>query len=245
MIQAKQFVDEALKMGFNFWSGVPCSYLKPFINYVIDDPKVRYVPASNEGDAVSIAGGNQLSGHRGVAIFQNSGLGNAVNPLTSFNHTFKIPVLLIVTLRGEPGGPADAPQHGLMGPVTTQMLETMQIKWEYFPTEKDQVGPALSRAVSHMDEHKLPFAFVMKKGSVEKYERQHSSRAVPMPWVKARTSGEPRAITTRTEMLRIVQAHAGWNDVVLATTGYTGRELYALEDRESQFYMVGSMGCIS
>ena len=59
MIQAHDFVNQALQQGFNLWSGVPCSYLKAFINYVIDDPKVRYIPASNEGDAVAIAGGNQ------------------------------------------------------------------------------------------------------------------------------------------------------------------------------------------
>jgi len=245
MIHAQKFVHAALRQGFNLWSGVPCSYLKPFINYVIDDPKVRYVPASNEGDAVAIAGGNQLTGHRGVAIFQNSGLGNAVNPLTSFHHTFKIPVLLIVTLRGEPGGPSDAPQHGLMGPITTQMLDTMQVKWEYFPTDEAEIEAALQRAVDHMDGEGLPFAFVMKKGSVEAYERQNSSPVVPTPWVKARTSGAPKAVATRNEMLKAVQATAGWNDPVLATTGYTGRELYALEDRDNQFYMVGSMGCVS
>jgi phosphonopyruvate decarboxylase len=33
--------------------------------------------------------------------------------------------------------------------------------------------------------------------------------------------------------------------VVIATTGYTGRELYACADRDNHFYMVGSMGCAS
>ena len=35
------------------------------------------------------------------------------------------------------------------------------------------------------------------------------------------------------------------NTVVLATTGFTGRELYAIDDRKNQLYMVGSMGCVS
>jgi phosphonopyruvate decarboxylase len=32
---------------------------------------------------------------------------------------------------------------------------------------------------------------------------------------------------------------------VLATTGFCGRELYAIEDRPNQLYMVGSMGCVT
>ena len=104
MIRAECFVEAVKKIGFGLWTGVPCSYLKPFINYVIDDPEQRYVAAANEGDAVAIAAGAQLGGLRAIVMFQNSGLGNAVNPLTSLTYTFKIPVLLIVTLRGEPGG---------------------------------------------------------------------------------------------------------------------------------------------
>jgi phosphonopyruvate decarboxylase len=50
-------------------------------------------------------------------------------------------------------------------------------------------------------------------------------------------------MASRTEILEAVQAAAQPGDVLIATTGYTGRELYALDDRPSQFYMVGSMGC--
>src|SRR5207253_2755623 len=84
-----------------------------FINYVIDSPSLRYIGATNEGDAVAIASGAELGGKRSVVMFQNSGFGNTVNPLTSLNAMFEIPVLVMATLRGEPGGPADEPQHGL------------------------------------------------------------------------------------------------------------------------------------
>jgi phosphonopyruvate decarboxylase len=46
-------------------------------------------------------------------------------------------------------------------------------------------------------------------------------------------------------MLRAVQEGTHADDIVVATTGYTGRELYALDDRSNQIYMVGSMGCAS
>src|ERR1700750_780678 len=117
---------------------------------------------ANEGDAVALIAGVALSGghRRGIAMMQNSGLGNAVSPLTSLTWTFRLPQLLIVTWRGQPGVP-DEPQHQLMGPITPQMLDTMEIPWETFPTEADQIGPALDRATAYMDATGRPYALVM------------------------------------------------------------------------------------
>jgi phosphonopyruvate decarboxylase len=84
-----------------------------------------------------------------------------------------LPQLLIVTWRGQPGV-ADEPQHALMGPVTPAMLDTMEIRWETFPTEADAIGPALDRAIAHMDETGRPYALVMQKGSVAPYELKDS-----------------------------------------------------------------------
>src|SRR5262249_9006431 len=102
MIQAASFVNQAGEMGFRLFTGVPCSYLKPLITSVIDPPGPEYVGAANEGAAVGGAAGADLAGRRAVVMFQNSGFGNAVNPLSSLNFPFRIPVLLIVTWRGEP-----------------------------------------------------------------------------------------------------------------------------------------------
>lgn len=244
MIRCGTFLSAARERGFRLWSGVPCSYLDPLINAVIDSDDLRYVAAANEGDAVAIAAGAELGGVRSVALFQNSGLGNAVNPLTSLTHTFRLPVLLIPTLRGEPGGAPDEPQHTLMGEITVPLLELMRIAWEHFPEEDAGVAPALDRALGHMTEHRRPYALVMRKGAVEP-RAGSSPLAVHAPprIVSAGTGAEPTL--TRTEALRTVQAGVRASDVVLATTGYTGRELFACDDRASQLYMVGSMGCAS
>jgi phosphonopyruvate decarboxylase len=236
------FVEAARQRGFGLWTGVPCSYLKPFINYVIDAPDLRYVAAANEGDAVAIATGADLGGVRAIAMFQNSGLGNAVNPLTSLSAIFRIPILVITTLRGEPGGPHDEPQHALMGPITTRMLDVMEIPWEYFPREDAEVEPALARVMTHMETRSLPYALVMKKGSVADWKLKSTPEPRPLA-PSAVPSGAAIARFTREAILRAVQATLRPADVVIASTGFTGRELYALEDRREQLYMVGSMGC--
>ena len=237
MIDAESFIEKWRNQGFDTYAGVPCSYLKPFINHVIESPELRYIGASNEGDAVAIA-----AGKRSVAMFQNSGLGNAVNPLTSLTYTFRIPILLITTLRGQPGGPTDEPQHELMGKITTDMLELMQVPWEYFPAEEDEVEPIMNRALGHMDGEGLPYALVMRKGSVAPTNLRGNFPVRDCKPVVARPASP---IATRRDMLLAVQAAASDTDVIVATTGYSGRELYACGDRPGQIYMVGSMGCAS
>ena len=244
MIQAGEFVGKARRLGFDFWTGVPCSYLTPFINYTIGDTGLTYISSANEGDAVATASGAALGGHRAVAMMQNSGLGNAVSPLTSLNHVFRIPILLIVTLRGEPGKP-DEPQHELMGQITPELLDVMQIPWGWFPDGADDVDKALDMAVSHMDTTGRPYALIMKKGTVAPYPLMPMSQkteSVPLdkPNKKA-TAQEP---VSRHDVLKQLVATSDVSDTVLiASTGFNGRELYAIEDRPNQLYMVGSMGC--
>ncbi|MGY8845473.1 MAG: thiamine pyrophosphate-binding protein, partial [Gammaproteobacteria bacterium] len=103
MIQAEEFILPLKNQGYDWYAGVPCSFLTPLINYVISASSLNYVSAANEGDAVAIAAGASIGGKKSVALMQNSGLGNAISPLTSLIHTFKIPVLIICTHRGEPG----------------------------------------------------------------------------------------------------------------------------------------------
>jgi phosphonopyruvate decarboxylase len=245
MIQPSCFIHQARERGFRLFTGVPCSYLEPFINYVLDAPELEYVGAANEGDAVAIAAGADLAGRRSVVMFQNSGLGNAVNPLTSLNAPFRIPALLIVTWRGEPGGAPDEPQHELMGQITQRTLDLLGIRWEFFPTSEAEVAPALTRAVEHMDETGLPFALVMRKGSVAAHALR--SRPAPSPLAIGALPAAvwPATPPGRDDVLRCVQAALRPGDAVIATTGYTGRALYALGDRPSQLYLVGSMGCAS
>jgi phosphonopyruvate decarboxylase len=116
MIQADFFVRSLREAGFRLFSGTPCSYLTPLINRVIDSPETEYIGATNEGDAVAIAAGAELGGWPGVVLFQNSGLGNAVNPLTSLTTPFRIPILIITTWRGRPGDRADEPPVSLTSP---------------------------------------------------------------------------------------------------------------------------------
>ncbi|MEA3151173.1 MAG: phosphonopyruvate decarboxylase [Gammaproteobacteria bacterium] len=254
MIEAQHFVEAARTRGFEWYAGVPCSYLTPFINYVLQDSSLHYVSMANEGDAVALIAGVALAGgaggtyRRGVAMMQNSGLGNAVSPLTSLTWTFRLPQLLIVTWRGQPGV-ADEPQHALMGPITPAMLDTMEISWELFPTEPGAIGPALDRATAHMDATGKPYCLLMQKGSVAAFPLEPGGsmkrRIATAAAVIGPQHATPETRPSRADALRrVIRQTPIGSTAVFASTGFCGRELYAIDDRPNHLYMVGSMGCV-
>ncbi len=241
MIAAGDFLEPARALGYDFYSGVPCSFLTPLINRVISDPQLHYVGAASEGEAVAIAAGAWLAGRKTVVMCQNSGLGNTVNPLTSLNWPFCIPSLLIVTWRGQPGL-KDEPQHELMGQVTGRLLDTIRVPHAPFPKSPGEIAGVLEAAESSMTESGLPFALIMEKGSVgDEALDQPAPPAPPAGRMEDRTSSGARP--SRAEVLQKILDLVPENAAVIATTGKTGRELFTLDDRRQQLYQVGSMGC--
>jgi phosphonopyruvate decarboxylase len=240
VIAADAFLDPARARGFGFYTGVPCSFLTPIINRVIGDPALEYVGATSEGEAVAIAAGAWLAGQKTVVMCQNSGLGNAVNPLTSLSFPFRIPTLLVVTWRGQPGI-HDEPQHELMGQITGNLLDTMRIAHRPFPATPEDVEPALALAEAEMARSELPFGLVMAKGTV-RGEGLAEKPPEPRPAGARRDYREHGPHPTRLEVLErflgVVPDGAG----VIATTGKCGRELFTLADRPQHLYQVGSMG---
>ncbi|WP_406430656.1 phosphonopyruvate decarboxylase [Streptomyces sp. NBC_00631] len=247
MIQARDFVDRALARRFDSYAGVPCSFLTPLINRVIGDARTGYVSAANEGDAVAMAAGAWIGGRRGVALMQNSGLGNALNPLTSLVHTFRIPVLVICTHRGAPGV-ADEPQHALMGRITDTLLETMAVPSARFPDEPDAIAGVLDDVDQRFGKRE-PAALVLERGCCAPYPLAAAEPAPRAATAAVEGRGHVLAAGQRSPrqalLETVVEIGAAPRTVVVATTGYTGRELYALADRPNHLYMVGSMGCAS
>lgn len=240
MITAAEFVHEAVARGFDFYTGVPCSYLTPLINGVLSDRALHYVGAASEGEAVAIAAGAWLAGRRTVVMCQNSGLGNAVNPLTSLNAPFRIPTLLITTWRGRPGEP-DEPQHEVMGRITQDLIRLMELDQAAFPAAPDEIAPAFDHAVARMEANSLPFAWVLRKGDVVE---GLLDQPPPTLRLKGRREdlAEGGARPTRAAILQRFLDFADARTAVVATTGKCGRELFTLADRPQHIYQVGSMG---
>ena len=194
------------------------------------DPAIKYIAATSEGEAVGIASGCFLAGSIPVVLMQNSGLGNAINPLTSLNLVYEIPFLILISLRGEPGIP-DAPEHIVMGPITEKMLELIGIEYEFLVESQSHVEEQLARAYRKIVQTNKPCALIVKKGIFE------SGHSLPV---------EANKLLPRYEAVKTVLSGLKGNEFIVSTTGMISRELYDIkEDDNKNFYMIGSMGCAS
>lgn len=240
MLETKTFGNHLKALGFDFYTGVPCSFLKDLINYSINECK--YIAATNEGDAVAIAAGAYLGGRKPIVLMQNSGLTNAVSPLTSLTYPFQIPILGFVSLRGEPGL-QDEPQHELMGEITGKMLDLMKIKWAFLSPVEHVARKQVQKAADFIEKQET-FFFVVKKGTFtsEKLNNDVSEKSENK---KKTGKTDVDEVPSRYETLRTINQSKDENTIQLATTGKTGRELYEIEDAANNLYMVGSMGCAS
>ena len=240
MISADEFLIPAEKLGYNFYTGVPCSFLTPFINRAISSKQIDYVGAASEGEAMAIAAGAWLAGRKTVVMCQNSGLGNCVNPITSLNYPFRIPTLLITTWRGQPGV-KDEPQHELMGQITQSIMELMQIQYIEFPHALEKITQTLNAAELVMKKNSLPFGLIMKQNSIKSENLdQFIFKVKPIGVYKDRQTGSIE--TNRYKTLEEVVKISTDQTAIIATTGKCGRELFTIYDRPQHIYQVGSMG---
>ena len=109
---------ELISKGYNFFTGVPDSALKPFQNAILES-NFEHVIATNEGQAVGIAFGAEITGKKTCVYLQNSGLGNIINPLTSLCIPFKVEPLLII------GHRHTLEQHKVMGESDEKILKAI------------------------------------------------------------------------------------------------------------------------
>jgi len=225
--------------GVREFAGVPCSILDPIVAAAEKDPSVSYVPASVEGEAVAIAAGAWLGGSLGAVLLQNSGLGNTINPLASLAIPYGIPMVMIVSWRGEPGKP-DAVHHYPMGAATPGLFELFGIPIEILNESSDLVAVA-ARACDLAVSNRRPSAIVVPRGLFPKQpppkaRDPHPGFGASAP---ARVFSGSTLLSRAEVMPRLVDRSA--NAPIVSTTGYTSRDL-ASYDEARHFPMQGSMG---
>ena len=163
-IEPSAFWEFLKSRGITFVSGVPDSTFKKTYDHMVVDPEIRYVPAVREDVALGIASAAYFQGEVGAVIMQNSGIGNVVNPLTSFSLMYQVPVLLIVGWRGHGGPPNDAPEHWVMGTKSPEILETLELPYEILETEGFE--DCIDRLLATMNEKSVPGALLVRPGVV-------------------------------------------------------------------------------
>lgn len=236
MIDCSFFYDTLAGYGVKFLTGVPDSILKDFCAYVTDNtPAGNHIIAANEGGAVALACGHYLAtGQTALVYMQNSGQGNATNPLISLADAdvYSIPVLLLIGWRGQPGQ-KDEPQHIKQGKITQSFLDTLAIPYSVLPDSNERAKECVEQLLQTAKKTSAPAALIVQKGAFAPYLAEKDNNC---------SSG----ITRENAIIEIVK-QLDESDIIVSTTGKTSRELYEYRDRidgdhSKDFLTVGSMG---
>ena len=116
----QQLFDEFKRLDVRQVAYVPDAGHAQLIRLCQLDAEMRAVSLTTEEEGVAMVAGAWLGGQRGVVLLQSSGVGNCINML-SLQHETRIPLLMIVTMRGEWG--EFNPWQVAMGQSTQRVLE--------------------------------------------------------------------------------------------------------------------------
>jgi len=235
MISPEILFDLIKLNGVTYFAGVPDSLLKDFCAYVTDHAeKENHIITANEGNAIALATGWYLgSGKTTLVYMQNSGIGNAINPLLSLAdpEVYSIPMLVMIGWRGEPGV-KDEPQHIKQGRIMSKLLESLEFPY-FILDDKSDPKFMINKACNIMYEKKTPVILLVKNGTFSQYKLQKD--------IKTSYS------LTREEAIKCVIDQLQPSDIIISTTGKTSREIYEYreirgEGHDNDFLTVGSMG---
>ena len=232
MINAKYFIKQLQNLDIDFFTGVPDSLMSEFSKSLhFDFNDENHIISTNEGSALATGMGYHLStGNYPLIYLQNSGLGNLVNPYTSLLHKeiYKIPFILLVGWRGEPGI-KDEPQHVFKGKITKNLLEILEINYIVVNSESD-IKKILKEAKYLLDENK-PVALLLQKNTFEPDNRVFEV---------------DKKLPTRKKALKAILNKFDSKTLYISTTGKLSRELYELRNENDEsnddLYIVGGMG---
>lgn len=238
MLNSEFFLNCLIKNKINFFTGVPDSLLKNFVDLVNDNiPSPKHITSPNEGSSIGLAIGNYLStGMLSLVYLQNSGLGNAVNPLLSLadKNVYGIPMILLIGWRGKPGI-KDEPQHFKQGLVTIDMLNSMQIPYSIINKEFSNLETEnlIKKVCDESLKTQHPYVILVEENTFEKY-------------VSLKLNSTDNFIS-REEALETCLKSIKDQSIIISTTGKLSRELYELREMKklshsNDFLTVGGMG---
>ncbi len=236
MIDLNAFQELLIRSEVEFITGVPDTLLNDFCLHIEENwSKDKHLIAANEGNSIALAAGYHLAtGTVPVVYMQNSGIGNALNPLISLTHpsVYGIPMILLIGWRGEPGV-KDHSQHTKQGELTPIFMGDVDIPWKRLSDNFLEVSESFSWAIETAKKVNGPVALLVPKGVLEKGE-------------KGGFSGSEHLLSREEAITMIVEAFPS-NTIFVGSTGRITRELYEVrnirnEAHDKDFLNVGAMG---
>lgn len=232
MVDTNKFLNLLIKNKINFFSGVPDSCTSQLCNLLNSNKKIKNFVAPNEGHAVSLGIGYHLSSGRIPCVYlQNSGLGNAIDPITNLisKDIYNLPLLMIIGWRGRPGL-KDEPQHNIQGKILLKTLKSCEIDYQVLNREKDFIK--INNLIKKIKTKSLRGAIIVDKNTftktTKKKQREHSS-------------------LERQDIIKFLLEKINKKTKIISSVGYNSRELHQIRKEKffkngKDFLVVGGMG---
>src|SRR4029450_5517705 len=122
-------IYDALKAcGIRLLSALPETWLVHLVRLADDDPDMTRVRLAKEEEGVGISAGAHLAGVKSAMLMQNHGFLASINGIVSLAHLYHIPLLMLVSYRGEFGERDPWQTQG--GSVTEGVMQTLGIPYQ-------------------------------------------------------------------------------------------------------------------
>jgi sulfopyruvate decarboxylase subunit alpha len=137
-------IYDALKScGIGLLSALPETWLVHLIRLADDDPEMILVRLAKEEEGVGISAGAHLAGVKSAMLMQNHGFLASINGIVSCAQLYRIPLLMLITYRGEFGERDPWQTEG--GGVTEDLLRALKIPFSYLD-RPDHVVTRIAKA---------------------------------------------------------------------------------------------------
>jgi sulfopyruvate decarboxylase beta subunit len=241
----EEVITTLKRSGVDFTASLPCEKIKTLLEMV--GRSFQHLPLTREEEGVGICAGAALAGRRPAMFVQSSGIGNMINALLSLTQFYELPLALFVSRRGVYQEKIEA--QFPMGRKLPAMLSGAGITYTEINAQ-DELS-ALERELPHLYEKNKIHAFLLSpkvwEGSecrVQSAESRAQKVECEVKNVKREGSHMPAPSLTRYDIIKIAALYLE-GKVVVSNLGWPSKELYAIKNQPSNFYMLGSMGMVT
>ena len=145
-------------------SALPETWLVYLLQLAGNDPEMRLIEVAKEEEAIGIAAGAYFAGEPHILLMQNHGFLAAINGIVSLAQLYRVPLCMLIALRGHWGEPY--PWHTRGGIVTEEVLRALQIPFEY-ARDPATVGRQIREALTFANSALSPVALLLTRDLME------------------------------------------------------------------------------
>jgi sulfopyruvate decarboxylase alpha subunit len=232
----RELCGELKARGIDLVSSIPCDRARGLFFRLPEE--FRHIGLSREEDGVGISAGACLAGARPLVAIQSSGLGNMLNALLSLTVAYGLPLPILASWRGgeDETIPAQIPfNRSLPGILSAAGIPFSIVS----PTgDISDIGDAIDAAYSHG----TPHVILLQPGCIEDTGfRPDPGQGTPTrhPYALEYTREWRKPTMTRYDAIRVI-AGLGDGEIMVSNLGIPSKELFAAQDRDLNFYMLGS-----